>query len=126
MSDPITLERHLAEHVADIEAGDLDVAPFASCACGWHMRLGYERDWAKHVADTWREVRTVTTVEQLDALPVGSVVQEESEQHTWIRHGWLWHCSCDGCDIEWSTTGLFDEQQREPLLILWTNQDGAA
>jgi len=34
------------------------------CACG--RPINSDGDWARHVAQVWREVRTISTVEQLD------------------------------------------------------------
>jgi len=48
------------------------------CGCGrWHA---WTKDgelngcWEEHAQDAWREACAITTVEQLDALPVGSVI----------------------------------------------------
>ena len=105
---PPTIEQHLAAHVADIEDGDLEVAPFASCECGWHVRLGYSQDWAAHVADAWREARTVRTRPEVDRLARDTVVQFHGADHiVAIRD-----MCCAGCyDL--------------PALILWTPEDGA-
>lgn len=51
-----------------------------SCGCG-HWRYWNNDDttngtWEQHVQVEWAEARTVVTVEQLDALPVRSVVRD--------------------------------------------------
>ena len=123
----ITLEQHLEDHMyVDTYDG------WESCECGWReeqerrSESGSIFTHAAHVAATWHEARTVRTVEELDALPIGSVVQEIGEEHTWIRHGSLWHCSCDGTDVPWSSPALFEEQGGEPLLVIWHPEGGAA
>lgn len=57
------------------------------CACGWHVPDELEEEYldgdvakftlahAAHVAAALREARTVWTVEELDALPVGTVTE---------------------------------------------------
>ncbi|GAC81683.1 hypothetical protein SAMN04488550_4157 [Gordonia malaquae] len=122
-----SLEQHLADHAQSTRY--VDGAPRCACKCGKWIASIVERGPVKahrhHVADTWREVRTVRAVEELDALPIGTVVQEDEYRHTWIRHSKKWHCSCDGTYVEWSSAGAFEELERRPLTILWTPEDGA-
>lgn len=74
---PHGIEQHLAAHeYLDILDG------WDACECGW--REEYERrsetgtifTHHAHVAATWREARTVRTIDELDALPVGTVIRD--------------------------------------------------
>ncbi len=77
------------------------------CACGWHVPDELEEEYldgdvkksteahADHVAAALREARTVRTVEELDALPEGSVyvsdlhpdVPETKDRGVWWSAG---------------------------------------
>lgn len=82
----ITLEQHLAAHPLYYD----EMAEYCNvCGCGWRIdgeALDYSADndaatqiaelHAAHVAATWREARTVRTVEELDALPFLTIIRE--------------------------------------------------
>ncbi|HVX56255.1 MAG TPA: hypothetical protein VHA37_00860 [Candidatus Saccharimonadales bacterium] len=56
----------------------------SSCECGWSQDLHNTYKTctqlhAEHQADMWREVCTITTVEQLDQLPAGSILRDANE-----------------------------------------------
>ncbi|MGC5258395.1 hypothetical protein ACPXCG_18800 [Gordonia sp. DT218] len=94
-----------------------------TCACGESM---HPNSYAAHVSSVWEEERTIRTVEELDALPVGAVVQELPAEHTWIRHSTAWHCSCDGTDVEWSTAEVVHEATCRPedrLIVLYLPEE---
>ncbi|WFN94145.1 MULTISPECIES: hypothetical protein [Gordonia] len=70
---------------------------------------------AEHVADTWREARTVQTVEELDALPVGTILR--------CGYGRVWeklagHRRFSGMEV--------GKDLGVPALVVWTPEDGAA
>lgn len=79
------------------------------CACGWHVPDELEEEYldgnvekftlahAAHVAAALRESRTVRTVEELDVLPVGTVI---------LASGYTY-------------------ELEEPALVLWRPEDGA-
>lgn len=54
----------------------------AACVCGWEkdivntQRTGLQLH-GEHVESVWRDACTITTVEQLDALPPESIVKSE-------------------------------------------------
>lgn len=56
----------------------------------WHTLNEFDRDaWRAMVdaaRDAWRKACTVTTVEQLDALPVGTVLREDYDGTIWTLH----------------------------------------
>lgn len=119
-----TLERHLEAHAEIVRS----LPDEHSCSCGYGLGGSDGRvtvRWRAHVSATWREARTVRTVDALDALPAGTVVQEPDADHTWIRHGECWHCSCDGTGVPWSTETLWVDRC-DPLIVLWVPEDGAA
>lgn len=65
-----------------------------------------------------REARTMRSVEELDALPVGAIAVEPSG-HAWIKHDLaLWHCSCDGTGVEWASSSLVEDSHL-PLRIVY-------
>lgn len=45
-----------------------------TCDCGEAYARGNRRAIAEHLQTEWVKARTIETVEQLDALPVGSVI----------------------------------------------------
>ena len=52
--------------------------PLRDCMCGWKSTAGYGAqtlDWAAHVAAAIEEAATITTVEQADALPLGTCIR---------------------------------------------------
>lgn len=67
----------LAEVVADHFRCDEWGGPSWDCGADPHCDGGGTSyvDYAEHVQDVWRDACTITTVEQLDALPIGSVVR---------------------------------------------------
>lgn len=69
--------------------------------------------------------RRITTAEELDALPIRSVVIEP-RGHVWIRHSDKWHCSCDGCSVEWTSAEVLGDHlgaTDRPLTVLWTPEE---
>ena len=114
----ITLAQHLAAH------GVADVFPLGYfCTCGErvHVRTG-ELMWQArdaHVAQTWQRVRTITTIDQLDALPVGTVIRDR--EGCVMEHGpngegdTVWWC--DGDPLGARDVDL-------PAFILWRPEDG--
>lgn len=110
------------------------------CACGWHVPDELEEEYldgaeakftlahAAHVAAALREARTVWTVEELDALPVGTVAM--AERRVYVLGG--------GATVEpsrvarryskWRANGVVKDLDDLPLpaLVLWTpDEDGA-
>ncbi len=125
----ITLERHLEEH----EYLDT-VDGWESCECGWREELERRSDTgsifthAAHVAATWREARTVRTVEELDALPIGSILLDTGgltpSLYTKTRGGWL--LGDDRLWIPWQILRPGDGRMPPVVhLILWTPEGGA-
>lgn len=60
--------------------------PVYECVCGWRATsaAGYANavvDHAAHVAQAIREARTVRTIEELDALPGGSLIQDSDDEY---------------------------------------------
>lgn len=108
----ITLEKHLAAH-ASVNPGEED-AHLILCHCGtW---FDDEGDHRAHVAATWREARTVRTVEELDALLlVGTILR--------CGYGRVWeklpgHRRFSGMEV--------GKDLGVPALVVWTPEDGAA
>ncbi|WKW86367.1 hypothetical protein SEA_BUDSKI_90 [Gordonia phage Budski] len=93
------------------------------CACGWGANRDEPttikqawKDHAAHVAEVIRQHHTVTTVEQLEALPYESVVRSD-----------------EGCIWEKDPSGWYEPGARQeciaadialPALVLWTPADG--
>lgn len=119
-----SLEQHLAAHWPTVHThAGLHWSHMYQCKCGWMPTQDDPRPveviHAAHVAATWREARTVRTVEELDALPFRSTLIEPEASHIWIKHSDLWHCSCDGTSVEWTAEDVFgDLGAKEPLVIL--------
>lgn len=94
------------------------------CSCG--VECGPRRgDHAAHVAAALRESRTVRTVEQLDALPEGTliahggyVLRNRDFCGWWRQVQRLDGGLCDGYDVDQNHIAL-------PALILWHPKDGA-
>lgn len=59
-----------------------------SCACGWEQNddSGIGPFWSDHFAEMWRETRMIRTPDQLDALPVGTVLREDYDGTIWTLH----------------------------------------
>ena len=80
----ITLAQHLAAHwlrnsiTDDTDHDDNDWSTY--CQCGYRIATTTAADvealHREHVAATWQQARTITTIAQLDALPVGTVVRD--------------------------------------------------
>ena len=107
-----SLEQHLAAHEYT----------FGACGCGQAFEydsrtlLSAIRDAHRaHVAATWREARTVRTVEELDALDGGVVVM--LLHSTGEPHGARMTADHTMCR-KWIETGL-------ALLIIWDPEGGA-
>jgi hypothetical protein len=72
-------------------------------------------DHAAHVAQAIREERTVRTVEELDALPMETMIRD-NEGDPWLRRadaGWE-------CHFNLARVGIADYL---PALVLWTPGD---
>lgn len=83
-----------------------------SCLCGWPEDAPGLHDHAEHQAAAWREACTITTVDQLDALPVGSVVMP------------LWYLDAGPC---WKLSdGWFGVFSDKPMYPLGSRQKGNA
>lgn len=121
-----SLEQHLAAHR---EVGvDPDNNWSTVCICGTVIADEYadvdvDALHNAHVAAAWREVRTVRTVEELDALPAMTVVRG-ADEFVWERNSVpnVWG------DLQWEYVGDSDPQDRPdigPWTVLWTPEDGA-
>lgn len=129
----ITLEQHLAAHWPTVHThAGLHWSHMYQCKCGWMPPQDdpdpIESIHAAHVAATWREARTVRTVEELEALPFGAVIREavvENHRATgadWNRVWEKWH------EGKWVCPGDHTEGTQTPALpavILWTPEDVA-
>lgn len=107
----ITHERHLAEHWPTVHTrAGLHWSHMYQCKCGWMPPQDDSRPiediHAEHVAATWREVRTVRTVEELDAIKGGAILIDAK-----------------GCFVQ--TPYRFMDPDL-PALVVWTPEDGAA
>ena len=111
-----SLEQHLTDHeYLDTFDG------WESCECGWREEIerrsetGSVFTHAAHVADTWRESRTVRTVEELDALPQNSMTLDPQ--------GRVWQHIRE----QWVALGRLHAPSSVPfpVTILWTPEDGA-
>jgi len=76
-----TLAEVLLQHTLSGAEGIL------TCWCG--ERFVEWDEHAAHFAEAWREVRMISTVEQLDALPIGSVVRT-TEERVAVKTGERW------------------------------------
>lgn len=87
-----SLEQHLADHAQSTRY--VDGAPHCACKCGAWMADADDRRPTQahraHVADAWRESRTVRTVEELDALPNGSIYVSDAEGLAEQKAGDVW------------------------------------
>lgn len=97
-----SLEQHLAAHWLrnstsyGPDGGNLadedDLATI--CQCGHRiaetLSVDVESLHAAHVADAWRESRTVRTVDELDALPNGSIYVSDAEGLAEQKAGDVW------------------------------------
>lgn len=90
------------------------------CLCDDERTYG---EWPAHFAAAWREVCTIRTVEQLDALPEGAIIRDRGgrvfEQTT------NWRCAGKGFTAWWSETGeegeaSSDELDDLPALLIWS------
>lgn len=90
----------------DLEGGTIDTREFSPA------RL------SKHVTQAYREARTIRTVDELDALPEGSVVRLTKSQ------SWIYQRRDEGL---WFTpefkTGTPSKYFPFPLDLLWTPGD---
>ncbi|QDK02837.1 hypothetical protein SEA_SQUIDDLY_87 [Gordonia phage Squiddly] len=86
------------------------------------------RALAGRAVANWKYAHRIVSDHELDQLPVHTVVQETPAEHTWIRHSDKWHCSCDGCDVEWTSSGVWDESRIDggQLHILYLPADPEA
>lgn len=132
-----SLEQHLTDHeYLDTFDG------WESCECGWREEIerrsetGSVFTHAAHVADAWRESRTVRTVEELysDDHLAGTTIQEVcpgSGDHEYFEcarciypHKWEMSFQCGWCRVG----NAYDDDDCTPslpVLILWTPEDGA-
>lgn len=102
----------------------------AYCWCGWSTSIFNSHKtaialWAEHVDAVLHP--TIETVEELEALPAGTVVLELPTDHVWISHArHAWHCSCDGTDVPWSWDEIWNEvaEVGHTLTVLYTPEDG--
>lgn len=78
----MNLADHLSRHIID--------EPAFSCACGWVA--GPDDTWPEHVASSWQEARTVTTLDQLRELP-DYVVIADAGGAPWTRGAFGWRSS---------------------------------
>lgn len=63
----------------------------------------------------------IRTVEELDALPVGSVAIETRTGHAWVRHSEKWHCTCRvGTDVEWTSQEIAEDHGIAGTRVLFT------
>lgn len=73
------------------------------CYCGWYSPDEYRTriEHPDHVEQMWREACTVTTVEQLDALPEGTVILDADDavlrRNPWRSRPGRWY-PLDGFD----------------------------
>lgn len=84
------------------------------CNCGAQFPVGLRdvQDWGAHVAAVWRDACTVSSVDQLDALPVGSVVMP------------LWYLEAGPC---WKLSdGWFAVFIDKPMHPLGSRREGNA
>lgn len=113
----ITLAQHLAAHHYRTYHRD--------CTCGerWHaLHENYDTriaQHAAHVAATWTQARTIATIDQLDALPVGTVVRDHETDimvsgPTGEGESAWWY---DGDPYRANEVDL-------PALVVWTPADG--
>lgn len=57
--------------------------------CDSSERIDNDEELGQHIADEWRDACTIRTVEQLDALPIGSVVRT-TEERVAVKTGERW------------------------------------
>lgn len=99
----------------------------ALCSCGWESPVRGKQHpreaHADHVVDMLRQARTITTIDQLDALPVETVVRELSRDGFVLEKYWdqVWD------EARWLYPGDDDPQPFPslPALVLWRPEDGA-
>ncbi|MEJ9078569.1 hypothetical protein WKY82_09125 [Gordonia malaquae] len=112
-----SLQQHLANHeYLDFFDG------WESCECGWREEIerrsetGAVFTHAAHVADAWREARTVRTDEE---LPYGTVIRDS---HGYVLQNTSGH---PGNPSWWGPGDDMSSLPELPALILWTPEDGA-
>lgn len=104
-----TLTEVLNEHHIVRSTGGV----LAVCDCGDAMD-----DYAEHVAAVYREARTITTREQLDAMQARTVIRDDDgEIYERDRSG--------GGDLKWYWPGPVAERvdPELPALVLWLPED---
>ncbi len=111
-----SLEQHLTDHAQSTRY--VDGVPLCACKCGEWIASIVERGPVKahraHVADAWREARTVRTDDELDALPGLAIVKPFAPLSEAVLASDLADDRLDNPD---------DDDL--PALILWTPKDGA-
>lgn len=73
------------------------------CKCG--VPINSDAGWVAHVRGVLRELLTVRSVEELDALPTYSLIRDIEDGTVWENHNgrWVW------------LIGPFHAQERKPL-----------
>ncbi|MFV8169877.1 hypothetical protein [Mycolicibacterium peregrinum] len=101
---------------------------FRSCTCGQWIDEDPAAQFSRksftvHVREAWADACTITTVEQLDALPMGAVIRT-TEDRVALKSGesWgnasgyrSWWSAADGEEFDCSS----DELDDLPALLLW-------
>lgn len=86
------------------------------CSCGWKSSAGHGAqalDFAGHIAQAIRDACTITTVEQLNALPdLAVVIDRDRDMHQ--KRDSLW-CSYETAPLAASTMRRY-----LPAQLLWT------
>lgn len=103
-----TLADALKDHREDYEAR------IPTCECGWEQSddSDHGQFWRDHAESLWREACSLS-VEQLDSLPLGSVIKVRGLMNGVVKHyPGIWKAS--GFEGAWE----FDEDEL-PALLLW-------
>lgn len=94
MSDFPSLAAVLRKHadITEDEGSNPFLPGHPACACGWEQNdaSGVGPFWSNHAAEVWREACTITTTDQLDALPTGAFVRDAYGQIMERRRGEAW------------------------------------
>lgn len=90
------------------------------CSCGQGFKSWIEDEWSEHVAEAYREARTIRTEEQLREVGrfVGATVRDAGR---YVLE------KLDSSDYGWHETGEWHPHRPQlPALVVWTLRDEAS
>jgi len=126
MSTYPSLKQFLTSHrfddsspASEVFCHESDDSPQVGLKRGPNAQFDWE-EWVDHVTDAWREVCTIRTVEQLDALPVGCVLRDSLPNYPVVLERQDTSDAEDGSSGEWYAVGDGRPAVAHlPVLLIW-------